>query len=113
MPEISDSIVIGQDIKLKDGTPEVQVVLFVILQPGIVLDATLKKKIATNVRNQASPRHVPAVILECPAIPYTASGKKVELAVKKMVHGQPVDNRSALANPDSLDFFANIEELKI
>jgi acetoacetyl-CoA synthetase len=112
MAEVSDSIVIGQDTKLKDGTPDVRVVLFVILTSGMVLDAALKKKISTTVRNQASPRHVPAVILECPAIPYTASGKKVELAVKKMVHGQPVNNRSALSNPDSLDFYGSIDELK-
>ncbi|MCD4676350.1 MAG: hypothetical protein K8S18_10200, partial [Desulfobacula sp.] len=60
----------------------------------------------------ASPRHVPAKIITCPDVPYTLNMKKVELAVKKMIEGKEVKNKDALKNPESLDFFGNLEELK-
>ncbi len=100
MEEINDSVVVGK----KQDDDEI-VVLFVKLNPGVVLTEELKKKIKTNVRNGCSPRHVPAVIKAVPDIPHTINGKKVEIAVKKILNGQEVKNRAALANPESLDYF--------
>ncbi len=106
--EIEDSIVIGQDWK-----NDVRVLLFVKLKPGFDLDAALKEKIRAIIRTQASPRHVPAKIIAVPGIPYTLNMKKVELAVRKAIAGQPVGNRDALMNPEVLDFYASIAELKM
>ncbi|MDA8137005.1 MAG: acetoacetate--CoA ligase, partial [Desulfobacteraceae bacterium] len=105
--EIEDSIVVGQDWK-----SDVRVLLFVKLKPGFDLDATLKEKIRATIRAQASPRHVPAKIVAVPGIPYTLNMKKVELAVRKTIDGQPVSNRDALMNPEVLDFYASIAELR-
>ncbi|MFZ1984569.1 MAG: acetoacetate--CoA ligase [Desulfatitalea sp.] len=107
IPEIEDSIVVGQDWK-----NDVRVLLFVKLKPGYDLDATLKEKIRATIRAQASPRHVPAKIIAVPGIPYTLNMKKVELAVRKTIAGQPVSNRDALMNPEVLDFYASIEALQ-
>ena len=79
---------------------------------GYELTEDLKKKIKTTLRTNASPRHVPAKIIATPDIPYTLNMKKVEIAVKKMIEGQPVLNRDALSNPESLDFYADIKELQ-
>ena len=106
LPEIEDSIVVGQNWK-----NDVRVVLFVKLAQGYELDDQLKSKIRNIVRTNASPRHVPAKIIEVPDVPYTLNMKKVELAVKKTIHDQPVDNKDALRNPEALDFYAGIEEL--
>ncbi|MEY1661881.1 acetoacetate--CoA ligase [Isoalcanivorax beigongshangi] len=106
LPEIRESVVIGQEW---DG--DVRVVLFVVLQPGAQLDDALQQQLRQRIRQGASPRHVPAVILAVPEIPRTVSGKIVELAVRDVVHGRPVGNRSALANPDALEHFANRPEL--
>ncbi len=78
---------------------------------GRTLTEDLKKHIKTTLRTHASPRHVPAKIIAVPDIPYTLNMKKVELAVKKTIEGQPVLNKDALSNPDALDFYANIAEL--
>ena len=72
----------------------------------------LKTKIKETLRKKVSPRHVPAKIIEVPDIPYTLNMKKVESAVTNIIHGRPVTNRDALANPQSLDFYQNISELK-
>ncbi|MCK5312426.1 MAG: acetoacetate--CoA ligase, partial [Desulfobacteraceae bacterium] len=72
----------------------------------------LKNKIKKDIRATASPRHVPAKIIETPDVPYTLNMKKVELAVKKMIEGKEVKNKDALKNPESLDFFGDIKELQ-
>jgi acetoacetyl-CoA synthetase len=107
LPEIEDSVVIGQNWK-----NDVRIVLFVKMAEGYELSDELKNKIRQTLRTNASPRHVPHKILTTPAVPYTLNMKKVELAVKKMVEGQPVLNRDALGNPDSLDYYADLQELQ-
>jgi acetoacetyl-CoA synthetase len=107
MPELEDSVVVGQS-----WNNDVRVILFVKLAEGSVLDDALKDKIKKDIRANASPRHVPAKIIECPDVPYTLNMKKVELAVKKMIEGKEVKNKDALKNPEALDFFGNIAELK-
>ncbi len=100
MEEINDSVVVGK----KQDNDEI-VVLFVKLNDGFELTEELKKQIKTNIRNGCSPRHVPAVIKAVPDIPYTINGKKVEIAVKKIINGLEVKNKAALANPECLKFF--------
>jgi acetoacetyl-CoA synthetase len=107
MPEIEDSLVVGQDWK-----GDVRVILFIKLAPGQNLTGDLKKKINTTLRANASPRHVPAKIIAVPDVPYTLNMKKVELAVKKVIQGQVVLNKDALRNPEVLDFYTAIKELK-
>jgi acetoacetyl-CoA synthetase len=94
-----------QDYLLNDGTPDVRVLLFVVMRKGNNCSTTFKKDICKVIRDQTSPRHVPSFIIPCPDIPYTVSGKKVELSVKKIMNGKSVTNRSALKNPESLDWF--------
>ncbi len=107
MNEIEDSIVIGQNWK-----NDVRVLLFVKLKAGMDLDEKLTNRIKSRIRREASPRHVPAKIMPVPDIPYTLNMKKVELAVKKTVQGEPVLNRDALRNPESLEYFKDLPELK-
>ena len=71
------------------------------------------KRIKTTIRYNATPRHVPAKIITVDDIPYTISGKKVELAVRKVIHGQEVKNKDALANPESLDQYVDLPELRV
>ena len=104
--EVTDSVVIGQD-----WDDDVRIVLFVQLRPGIALDDELKDKIRQTIRTNASPRHIPEVILQVTDIPKTMSGKTVELAVKQVVQGEEVHNIQSLANPQALEFFKNREEL--
>jgi acetoacetyl-CoA synthetase len=106
LDEILESIVIGQN-----WDDDVRVVLFVVLRPGIELDDGLKERIRKVVRANTTPRHVPAKILAVAEIPRTKSGKIVELAVRSVVHGEPVKNTEALANPGALDHFRNLPEL--
>ena len=106
MPEVLESICIGQDF---DG--DVRVVLFVGLAAGIGLDAELEKRIRTKIRTGASPRHVPAKIVAVADIPRTKSGKITELAVRDAVHGREIRNKEALANPEALELFKNRPEL--
>ena len=107
MPEIAEAICIGQDW---DG--DVRVVLFVRLAPGVTLDEDLEKRIRTKIRTGASPRHVPAKIVAVTDIPRTKSGKITELAVRDIVHGRPVKNKEALANPEALDLYSDIAQLR-
>ncbi len=107
MEEISDSVVVGQN-----WNNDVRVILFVTMAQGFELNDQIKDKIRNDIRKNASPRHVPAKIIHVPDIPYTLNMKKVELAVKNMIHGKEVKNRDALKNPESLDFFGHVEELK-
>jgi len=101
--EIADSMVVGQDWK-----GDQRIILFVKLAQGFQLTEDLKNKIRRAVREEASPRHVPALIIEAPDIPYTFNMKKVESAVSNIIHGRPVTNRDALINPESLDFYEKI-----
>jgi acetoacetyl-CoA synthetase len=103
LEEIADSVAIGQKWK-----GDQRIILFVKLAPGYSLTEDLKNKIRKNLRENASPRHVPALIVEVPDVPYTFSMKKVEIAVTDIIHGRPVLNRDALINPESLDYFEKI-----
>jgi acetoacetyl-CoA synthetase len=107
MPEITDSLVVGQD-----WDNDVRVILFVRLAPGVELTEELKNRIKTTIRQGTTPRHVPAKILKTDDIPYTINFKKVEIAVRKIIHGQEVQNREALANPQSLDLYRDLPELQ-
>ncbi len=107
MEEIDDSVVVGQSWQ-----NDVRVLLFLKMAPGFELTQELQNKVKQDIRTHASPRHVPAKIIECPDVPYTLNMKKVELAVKKMIEGKEVKNKDALKNPEALDFFGNLEELK-
>jgi acetoacetyl-CoA synthetase len=106
MPEIAEALCIGQTWE-----DDVRVVLFVRLAAGITLDDALEKRIRAKIRSGASPRHVPARIVAVADIPRTKSGKITELAVRDVVHGRPVKNKEALANPEALDLFRNLPAL--
>jgi acetoacetyl-CoA synthetase len=111
LPEIIESIVIGQDIDSSAGT-DVRIVLFVRLPEGEILDDALREKIRAQIRNNASPHHVPKKIIQVADIPRTISGKITELAVRDVVHGRPVKNADALANPQALALFSDLPELR-
>jgi acetoacetyl-CoA synthetase len=106
LPEVRESIVIGQD-----WDNDVRVVLFVVLRDGLTLDDDLRASIKRRIREGASPRHVPAVIVQVPDIPRTKSGKITEIAVRDIVSGREVKNKEALANPEALDHFRALPEL--
>jgi len=101
--EIADSLAIGQD-----WHGDQRILLFVKMAPGKTLTEELKNKIRKTLRENASPRHVPAIIMEMPDAPYTLNMKKVESAVTNIIHGRPVMNRDALMNPEVLDYFEKI-----
>ena len=103
---VVDSICIGQQ-----WDDDVRVVLFVVLRGGLRLDEELIKTIRSTIRANTTPRHVPAKVIQVADIPRTISGKIVELAVRKVVHGEAVKNTDALANPEALSHFANLPEL--
>jgi acetoacetyl-CoA synthetase len=107
IPEVAEALVIGQEWQ-----GDVRVVLFVRLREGAVLDAALVERIRDAVRREASPRHVPAVVLAVPDIPRTRSGKIVELAVRDVVHGRTLHDTEALANPEALAHFRDRPELR-
>ena len=107
-PEVTDSLVVGQ----KWGDDE-RVILFVKLTEDTSLHHEFIQKIKKTIRSECSPRHVPKKIIEIADIPYTINGKKVEIAVKKIIHGEDVPNRDALANPESLQFYQNLPDLQI
>ncbi|WP_460372275.1 acetoacetate--CoA ligase [Pseudomonas sp. Tul1A2] len=106
VPQVLDSVAIGQQWQ-----DDVRVVLFVRLQDGVELDAPLQEQIRQVIRANTTPRHVPAKIVAVTDIPRTISGKVVELAVRNVVHGEPVKNTDALANPQALEQFRNRNEL--
>ncbi len=106
LDEVVESIVIGQDWR-----GDVRVVLFVKLREGLALDEALVKRIKDTIRNNTTPRHVPAVVAQVTDIPRTKSNKIVELAVRAAIHGQPVKNVEALANPEALEQYRNRPEL--
>lgn len=105
LPEVIDSLAIGQNYH-----DDQRIILFVQLKPGLTLDEELCKRIKKILRENASPRHVPALIFQTQAIPATLNGKKVESAVANIFNGRPVTNRQALSNPESLDFYEELAQ---
>jgi len=105
LPEVVDSIVVGQEVG-----QDVRVLLFVVLAPDERLTPELCERIRARIRSGTTPRHVPGHILQVDAVPYTRSGKKVELAVREAIHGRPVTNLEALANPEALPQYARLVE---
>lgn len=106
LEEVLEALAVGQDWQ-----GDVRVVLFVRLRPGLVLDEALKSRIRERIRAHSTPRHVPAKIIAVPDIPRTLSGKLTELAVRQVIHGQPVKNLDSLANPGALEHFRDLPEL--
>ena len=107
LPEVVESLVVGQDWE-----GDVRVVLFVRLREGLTLDPGLEGRIRQRIREYASPHHVPRKVVQVADIPRTISGKITELAVRDVIHGRPVLNVDALANPDALKLFRGLEELQ-
>jgi acetoacetyl-CoA synthetase len=107
LDEIVEALVVGQDWE-----GDVRIILFVRPADGVQLDDDLEGRLRSSIRSQASPYHVPQKILAVPDLPRTISGKITELAVRRLIHGQEVDNRDALANPEALEHFRNRPELQ-
>jgi acetoacetyl-CoA synthetase len=107
LPEIVESLVVGQEWE-----NDVRIVLFVRLRPACLLDDALKARIRAQIRRHASPHHVPKKIMQVADIPRTISGKITELAVREVIHGRPVRNVDALANPGALELFRGLAELE-
>ncbi len=107
IPEVLEAVCVGQEWE-----GDQRVVLFVRLREGVTLDAALERTIRERIRDNCSPRHVPAKILGIADIPRTMSGKISEIAVREVIHGRPVRNTEALANPEALDFYRDLEELR-
>ena len=107
LASVAEALAVAQDWQ-----DDVRVVLFVRLQPGATLDEALRQQIRTAIRTHATARHVPAKIIAVPDIPRTLSGKITELAVRNVIHGLPVKNVDALANPQALEHFRDLPELK-
>ena len=111
LDEVVESLAIGQDWPPQQPN-DVRVILFVRLRDGLALDTELADRIKRQIRDNTTPRHVPAVVVQVTDIPRTKSGKIVELAVRNIVHGQPVKNLEALANPEALAQFSDRQELR-
>ena len=107
LDEVLEGLVVGQEWE-----DDVRIVLFVRLRPELTLDGSLIQKIKDRIRRNASPRHVPAKVIQVADIPRTMSGKIVELAVREVIHNRPVKNRDALANPQALELFRDLQELR-
>lgn len=107
LPEVVESLVIGQE-----WDDDVRIVLFVRLREGQTLDSGLSERIRKRIREYASPHHVPRKILQVSDIPRTISGKITELAVRDVIHGRPVLNTDAMANPQALELFRELDELR-
>ncbi|MEL6964400.1 MAG: acetoacetate--CoA ligase, partial [Pseudomonadota bacterium] len=105
--DLLESIAVGQEWE-----GDVRVVLFVRLRDDVTLDDALIQRMKTQIRTNATPRHVPAKVIQIADIPRTMSGKIVELAVREVIHGRDVKNVEALANPQALDLFRGHAELK-
>ena len=106
LPQILESIAVAQRWQ-----EDVRVILFVKLREGLRLDEDLRERIRSTIRQNTTPRHVPAKIIQVADIPHTISGKIVELAVRKVIHGQPVTNLDALANPEALELYRDLPDL--
>ena len=105
---ITEGLVVGQDYN-----DDVRIVLFITTKNDEELDDEKIKTIKSRIRKNCSPKHVPSVVIKVPEIPRTKSGKIVELAVRKVIHGEMVNNKEAIANPESLEFFENLPQLKL
>jgi acetoacetyl-CoA synthetase len=100
--DVQESLAVGQDVK-----DDMRVLLFVVMKEGVQLSADIKAQIKSQIKDGASPRHVPAQIHQVSDLPRTKSGKLVELAVREIIHGRPVKNKTALANPEILEEFSS------
>ena len=107
LPEVVESLVVGQEWE-----GDIRIVLFVRLRQGAELDPVLEDRIRRRIREHASPHHVPRRIVAVADIPRTISGKITELAVREVIHGRPVTNTEALANPGALDLFRGLPQLQ-
>ncbi|MCK5038799.1 MAG: acetoacetate--CoA ligase [Thermoplasmata archaeon] len=107
IPEIEDSLVVGQDWE-----NDVRVILFLKMKEGNEMTEELVNMVKKTIRSSTTPRHVPAKVIQIADIPYTINGKKVELAVRKAIHGQEVKNKDALGNPDAVDLYRDLKELQ-
>ncbi len=105
---ITEGLVIGQDFN-----DDVRIILFVTTRNNQELDDEKVKSIKSRIRINCSPKHVPSLIIKVPAIPRTKSGKIVEIAVRKIIHGEPINNKEAIANPEVLKYFENLPQLKL
>ena len=105
---ITEGLVVGQDFK-----DDIRIILFVTTKNNQELDDEKVKSIKSRIRINCSPKHVPSLIIKVPAIPRTKSGKIVELAVRKIIHGEPINNKEAIANPEVLKYFENLPQLKL
>ncbi len=110
LPEVVESVAVGQELAGSRG--DVRIVLFVKLKPGLTLDDELRERIRVRLRENATPLHVPRKIVQVSDIPRTISGKISELAVREVIHGRPVKNTEALANPQSLGLYERLPELR-
>jgi len=108
LAEVVESVAIGQEWE-----DDVRVVLFVVLKPGLKLDSDLERRLRDRIRSGASPRHVPARIVQVSDIPRTRSGKLTELAIRDVVHGKAIKNMEALSNPEALQEFRDRPELAV
>jgi acetoacetyl-CoA synthetase len=111
LPEVLESLVVGQDVE-RDGERDVRIVLFVRLRDGVALDEPRREAIRRKIRDNTSPHHVPKKIVQVADIPRTISGKITELAVRNVIHGRPVKNVDALANPEALELYRDLPELR-
>ncbi len=107
MDEVLEALVVGQD-----WDNDVRVVLFLKLRQGLRLDEQLARSVKTRIRHNCTPRHVPARVIQVADIPRTKSGKITELAVRDVIHGRPVKNREALANPEALELYRDLPQLR-
>lgn len=107
MAEILESLAVGQE-----WGNDMRIILFVKLRSGVTLDAGLIERIKQTIRDNASPRHVPAKVIAVPDLPRTLNNKIAELAVLNTIHHRPVKNIEALANPEVLTFFRDLPELQ-
>jgi acetoacetyl-CoA synthetase len=107
VPEVAEALAVGQQYE-----GDTRIVLFVVLREGAELDDGLRDRIRRRIRENTTPRHVPAKVVPVPEIPRTRSGKITELAVRAVIHGEPVRNVEALANPEALDAFRDLSDLR-
>lgn len=112
LPEVVEAVAVGQEIG-EGVSGDVRIVLFVRLRPGIELDEALRERIRGTIRENTSPFHIPRVIVQVGDLPRTVNGKLSEIAVRETIHGRPVRNVDALANPESLVLFREVAELRV
>ena len=108
LEEISECLAVGQEWE-----NDTRIILFVTLEKGYSLNSKLEKIICKKLREEASPRHVPSKIIASPELPRTINGKILEIAVREIIHGRPINNIDAIANPKILNFFRGLKELRI